>query len=187
MTIDDELLLELIKPDSNGKIGKEPIWYKLEHSENYTITLGTRSATTTEIVKMTPDIVVRVENAKLSGPLMLQPEEIAFEVENDIHWDFQESLRQAKKYKNIYRDTRVIVPLSFERFAPLYINEKIRVYLWNAKRSWECLRCGTVTDKEGPINPKCQKCSNNSLNDFMLVGLKDTTIEEYQRSLAPAL
>jgi hypothetical protein len=44
VTVDDELLIELIKPDSNGKIGKdalikqiirkEPILFKLEYSKN---------------------------------------------------------------------------------------------------------------------------------------------------------
>lgn len=200
MTIDDELLLELIKPDSKGKIGKvalikqiigkEPIFYKLEHDENYTITIGTGSATTPEIVKMTPDIVVRTADAKvnMTFPVLVPPEEIAFEVENDIHWDFQESLRQVKKYKKRYPDTRVIIPLSFERFAPLYINEEIRVYLWNATRRWECLRCGTETEKVGPVNPKCHQCGNNSPNDFMLIGLKETRIDEYpQKSLLHGL
>lgn len=162
-------------------IGKEPLWFKLEHSESYSITIGTGSAATTETVKMTPDIVVRVGDRKINQtfPFVEPPEEIAFEIENDIHWDFQESLRQVKKYKTRYHDTRVIIPLSFERFAPLYINEKIRVYLWNAKRRWECLRCGTETDREGPINPKCSKCNNNSPNDFLLIGLKDTKIDEF--------
>ncbi len=113
MTIDDELLLEIIKPNLNGEIGKDAlirrivgrdiIWYRLEHFEDYPITLGTGRSTSYEIVKITPDIVVRTKAPTLvnthGGPTMVSPEEIAFEIENDLHWDFQESLRQTKKYK----------------------------------------------------------------------------------------
>ena len=129
----------------------------------------------TESVRITPDIVVRLHD--VGGKYS----EIAFELENDIHWDFQESLRQVKKYKAKYEDTRVIIPEDYERYAPLYKNEGFSVYLWKAKRKWQCARCEAFTEKKGPTAPKCsnQKCKNNKSDDFRLVGLKDAEIEPY--------
>jgi hypothetical protein len=197
MTIDDELLVEIFKPERDGRIGKEALMrrmlgapeerieYKIEESmgftkinrqkdqktfEKYTIV-----SRTTEDINVTPDIVINLYD------LGTNFSEIAFELENDIQWDFQESLRQIKKYKMRYPDTRVIIPEDYRRFAPLYKNEGITVYLWKAKRRWHCLRCGTETDKEGPVAPRCSKksCDNKSLSDYRLIGLKDVEIEAY--------
>jgi hypothetical protein len=64
----------------------------------------------------------------------------------------------------------------------LYKKEGILVYLWKAKRRWQCLRCGTENEKEGPVTPMCSNsdCGNHSPNEFRLVGLKDADIEEYK-------
>lgn len=200
MTIDDELILELIKPDSKGRVTEKAlilaitdtkeVRYKLEESTHYLETYGSGEDQETEIVKITPDITIWKKPKKgwkalfkeIMKEMVIGPEEgIAVELENDIQWDFQSSLKQVKKYKGKFQDTRIIIPYDFRRFAPLYRNEGFRVYLWKTKRRWQCLRCGTETIKEGPVAPKCSntKCGNRSLNEFRLVGLEDTEIEEF--------
>jgi len=183
MVIDDELICELIKPDRYGKIGEKAlivkvvgtpkIDYKLEESPQPKY-IRSSGETEREFVKITPDIIVTIPQK--------DNRQIAIELENDIHWDFGKSLRQVKKYKGKFPDTRIIIPEEYRRFAPLYKNEGFRVYLWKAIRRWQCLRCETVTEKKGPIQPKCknEKCKNKSPNEFRLVGLKDTEIEEYE-------
>jgi len=185
MTIDDELLLEIIKPDRYGKVGEKAlivkvvgtlkIDYKLEESKDY--------QTKNDSFKrawsmMTPDITVTTQET--------QPRQIAIELENDIQWDFQASLRQVKKYQQEF-DTRVIIPYEYERFAPLYKNEGFRVWLWQAKRKWKCLRCGTINVNESRVPPKCggkdskgKKCSNKNRDEFDLVGLENADFNEYE-------
>ena len=184
MTIDDELILELIKPDIHGKVGEkalivkivgtQKIEYKLEESTYDSQFHQVDIRIERELLKMTPDIIVTIPQE--------QQRQVAIELENDIHWDFQKSLRQVKKYKIRFDDTRVIIPKEYERFASLYKNEGFHVYLWKAKRKWQCLRCGTITDKEGPIQPICKnrECGNKSRNEFRLIGLKNTIIDEYR-------
>ena len=181
MTIDDELILELVKPDRHGKVGEKAlivkivgtpkIEYMLEEPtfcwEYYERRVQSESGRVR--VTMTPDITVKV--------LDKIPKPIAIELENDVHWDFGESLRQVKKYKRKFDDTRVIIPEEFERFAPLYKNEGFRVYLWTATRVWQCMICGELTYKEEPIQPKCEEC--NKRTEHRLVGLEDVDIEEY--------
>lgn len=200
MTIDDELILEFIKPDAKGRItersliakivGTNEISYRLEHSTYYIKTYGSGEDQETEIVKITPDITIKMKPKKglkaaikdAMKQMAIGPEVgIAFELENDYHWDFQESLRQLKKYRDKFKDTRIIIPDDFKRFAPLYKHEGFRVYLWKAKRIWQCLRCGTETVKEGPVAPECSRpdCKNRKQDDFRLIGLKDTTITEF--------
>ena len=183
MTIDDELLLELIKPDRLGEVGEYPlivkvvgtrkIKYKLEESP-YPRYVRSSGETEREFAKITPDIMVTIphENNR----------QIAIELENDIHWDFQESLRQIKKYQGRFPDTRVIIPSEYERFAPLYKNEGIRVWLWQARRRWKCLRCGTINVNESRVPPRCRngKCTNNSRDEFDLVGLENADFNEYE-------
>jgi len=182
MTIDDELLLELIKPDSLGEVGEgalivsvvgtKKVKYKLEQSEiDYefywdVLALAKRN------VEMTPDITIDIID---------ENKQIAIELENDYNWGFQKSLRQVKKYRVRFDDTRVIIPEDYGKFAPLYKHEGFRVYLWKAIRRWQCLKCGTETTKEGRVIPKCsnQKCGNHNQAEFRLIGLKDTTIEEF--------
>lgn len=198
MTIDDELILELIKPDSRGKVtekalilaitGTKEIEYKLEESTHYLETYGSGENQETEIIKMTPDITIWKKPEKswkavvkdVMKQVVIGPDiGIAVELENDVQWDFQCSLQQVKKYKGKFQYTRIIIPDDFKRFAPLYRNEGFRVYLWKAKRRWQCLRCGKESEKEGPVTPKCSNCDNHSSNEFRLVGLKDTEIEEF--------
>ena len=185
MTIDDEMIYELIKPDRYGKVGKKAlivkivgtrkIEYRLEEPTSYWERHrgNTLMELKTEVVKIAPDITVTLPQEK--------NRQIAIELENDVHWDFQESLRQVKRYKGKFDDTRVIIPKEYEKFAPLYKNEDFRVWIWTAKRKWQCLRCGTINVKEGPFPPKCKgkTCKSKNLSDYRLIGLEDAHIEEY--------
>ena len=198
MTITDELLYEILKPKPTGKIsddapirriiGKKEIAYKLEKSTAYTQKLGYGKNTELDIVKITPDILVRVSstiNPLETSPLSSSNSEqyVALEIENDVHWDFKKSLRKLKKYKARFPDTRVIIPKEYERFASFYVNEGINVYLWDGKRRWQCLKCGTETAIKGLITPKCSKpkCKSHKQNEFRLIGLKDTIINEFKQ------
>lgn len=180
MTIDDELLLELLKPEKSGRVGKDAlivkvvgtlkIDYKLEEPEYYQ-TKNDAIQRTWSI--MTPDILVTTQGT--------QPKQIAIELENDIKWDFGKSLRQVKKYQQKF-DTRAIIPYEYERFAPLYKNEGVRVWLWQAERTWKCLRCGTITVNKSRVPPQCKndKCKNNRRDEFDLVGLENADFNEYE-------
>ena len=197
MTISDELLYEIIKPKSNGEtgddapiidiVGKKKIAYKIEKSTAYTQKLGTGKNIEFDIVKITPDILVKINsensNVETNGGLAQNPEQyIALEIENDVQWDFKKSLRQLKKIKCRFPDTRVLIPKEYERFAPFYVNEGIRVYIWDAKRIWKCMKCGTDTEKRGLITPMCSKpkCKNHKQNEFRLSGLNETIIDEFK-------
>ncbi|MBY9013802.1 MAG: hypothetical protein KGD70_15625 [Candidatus Lokiarchaeota archaeon] len=197
MTISDELLYEIIKPKSNGEtgddapiidiVGKKKIAYKIEKSTAYTQKLGTGKNIELDIVKITPDILVKINsensNVETNGGLAQNPEQyIALEIENDVQWDFKKSLRQLKKIKCRFPDTRVLIPKEYERFAPFYVNEGIRVYIWDAKRIWKCMKCGTDTEKRGLITPMCSKpkCKNHKQNEFRLSGLNETIIDEFK-------
>lgn len=195
MTITDELLFEILKPKSNGKIsydapitkilGKKEIVYKIDKSTSYTQKIGSGNNKELDIVKITPDILVKVSGSNNSenGSLTNQKSEkyVAIEIENDVHWDFKKSLRKLKRYKARFPDTRVIIPKEYQRFAPFYLNEGIQVYLWEARRKWQCLKCETETIMKGLITPKCSKpkCKSHKQNEFKLVGLEDTTISEF--------
>jgi hypothetical protein len=68
MTIDDELLLELIRTDPKGRItgeglivaitGTKEILFKLEESTSYLKNYGYEEYPEIEIIKMTPDITI---------------------------------------------------------------------------------------------------------------------------------
>ena len=198
MTITDELLYEILKPNNDGKIsaeapitkiiGKQEIAYKLEKFTSYTQKLGYGEHTELDIVKVSPDILIKLPslNNTLKNIQNINQDLkqfVVIEIENDIHWDFKKSLRKLKRYKVRFPDTRVIIPKDYERFAPFYINEEIKVYLWNAKRRWQCLKCETETVIEGLAIPKCSKpkCKSHKQNEFRLKGLKDTTITEFEQ------
>ena len=196
MTITDELLYEILKPESNGKISndapitkildKKQIVYKIDKSTAYTQKIGTGNNKELDIVKITPDILIKVpiskNSSKNTGISNSKSEEfVALEIENDVHWDFKKSLRKLKRYKARFPDTRVIIPKDYQKFAPFYLNEGIQVYLWEAKRKWQCLKCETETIRKGLITPKCSKpkCKSHKQNEFRLIGLEDTKIAEF--------
>jgi len=179
LKIHDALIVELIKPDRNGEatgdiikiVGGSEITYQLEElvywRGHYQRMMGT-------FIEMSPDILVtRLRPA--SGEMA----QVAIELETDADFDFGKSLRQIKNYKSKFADVRVIIPAGkeYERFAPLYKNEGFRVWLWKAIRVWQCLRCENVTEKEGAIQPKCNKC--NKYTEHELIELKDIKFDEY--------
>jgi len=179
LKIHDALILELIKPDRHGEatgdvikiVGSSKIKYQLEELVYWR---GHYQAVMGKIEEMTPDILVT-----RSRPTSEQTAQVAIELETDVAFDFGNSLRQIKNYKHKFTDVRVIIPAGkeYERFAPLYKNESFRVWLWKAIRVWQCLRCGNETEKEGAIQPKCEKCNKHTKHK--LIGLKDTTFEEF--------
>jgi len=186
MTIDDELLVELFKLERYGKIGENALIVKIVRRKDIRVNLEESRGFYAD-----QDAVIKKEKTYICPDIVISErivgEIAAIELENDIHWDFGESLRQVKKYKNKFRDVRVIIPETYKRFAPLYKNEGFRVYLWKAKRKWQCLRCGTINLNESRIPPKCEgkdaeskKCKNHSRDEFDLVGLKDADVYEYE-------
>lgn len=100
MTIDDELILELIKPNRLGEVGDNALIIRIVGSKNISYKLEetmlfSKLQTTTwapggvkvEESAGIPDIIVELRKEKKS---------FAIELENDIHWDFQDSLRQLR-------------------------------------------------------------------------------------------
>ena len=174
MTIHDELILALLEPQRNGKIGRNApiigivrdgkIEYQLEETVPFFRDVPSRHAGRTDL--MTPDIIITFRTGKKK----------AIELENDIKWDFGSSLRQIKKYQKQF-ETIIIIPSEYNKYAPLYLNEDIQVFLWTATRIWQCQTCGTITEKMGKIPPKCSEC--NKKTDHNLEGIKDVKFEEY--------
>jgi len=179
LKIHDALIVELIKPDRYGEatgdiikiVGGGKIKYQLEELVYWR---GHHQVLTGTYMEMSPDILV----TRLR-PAPGEMEQVAIELETDVDFDFGESLRQIKNYKNKFADVRVIIPAGkeYETFAPLYKNEGFRVWLWKAIRVWQCLICGNVTEKEGAIPPKCKKCNKHTAHG--LIELKDIKFDEY--------
>ena len=176
MTIHDELVLELLKPKKNGKISRDApiieiigdakIEYKLEERLPFYPDAASKRVERTEY--MVPDVLITNRDEK----------KVAIEVENDVGWDFGQSLRQVKKYLKKYDNTKIIIPKEYERFAPLYFNEGIEVHLWTAVRVWQCQTCGKKTESESKIQPKCLDC--NKKTQHQLEGVKEVKFEPYQ-------
>ena len=181
MTIHDELVLELIKPDEWGKptgyviriVGNGKIKYVLEDLFYCAEERNTPISRDFKLIEMTPDIVV----TNLSSG-----KKTAIEVEGDINWDFAHSLRQVKKYKRNsreFQDVVVIIPKRYERFARLYKKEGFRVYLWKATRIWECMQCGNVMEDERTTKPRCSSKDCNS-TEQTLKGLKEESKDIFE-------
>jgi len=88
LTIDDELLLELIKPNKLGEVGDDALIIKVVGTKNMSYTLEEpttpfKSYTATDEFDyamehlITPDITVTLPKEK--------EKEIAIEIENDVH------------------------------------------------------------------------------------------------------
>ena len=173
MTIHDELVRELIYPDEWGKpqgyitqiVGGTKIKCVIEELFYRRVA---EMAGKIEYEKMTPDIVVFNQSTRKTT---------AIELENDIEWDFGQSLRQVKKYKRNdqeFNDVVVIIPKRYERFASLYKEQGFRVYLWKATRIWKCVDCGNKMEDERTAKPKCSNKSCKS-SDRVLIGLKESS------------
>jgi len=116
-------------------------------------------------VKMTPDIVV---TNLISGVTT------AIEIENDIQWDFGKSLRQIKTYRkntSNFQKVVIIIPKKYERFARYYKSEGFEVYLWEATRLWQCMKCDTKIPSKKTGKPKCTK-QNCKSTELALMGLE---------------
>jgi len=178
MTIHDELVLELIKPDRRRQptgyitqiVGGRNVNYILEELFYCSEERKTPVSTGFQLVEMTPDIVVTNQSTGKTT---------AIELESDVDWDFANSLRQIKKYKRNSKDFNnvvVIIPKKYERFAMLYENEGFPVYFWKATRIWEC-RCGKVMEDERIVKPRCSSCNSTEL-EFKRV--KDVKFEPFE-------
>jgi len=173
MTIHDELIYDLTQPDKEGKIPLHEIVKKKDTVFKLEETFHTQLVSVNKLETITPDVFViigihdPIENRK----------HILIELESDITWDFGKSLRQIKKYRR-YRwkddakyeyddfEVYVIIPKGYEKYAKLYQNEGINVWLWTTMCVWECKKCVNVWEEEiiSPrIHPKCpsQKCNHN--------------------------
>jgi hypothetical protein len=188
LKIHDALIYELIRPDKGGKptgdifkiVGETPISFKIEHMvrsvkrvEGSHLSVFEQGPKKTIMEEMAPDIAVYSVNSK---------KVTAIEVETDVDFDFGLSLRQVKKYKSNkddFDDVLVILPEDYKQFAPLYMNEGFKVWLWKAIRKWECLKCGNITEKKGPIQPQCKNCKNTRKDEFRLKGLKEPEFYEF--------
>jgi len=123
---------------------------------------------------VTPDIIVTT--------LAVPKQKIAIEVESDIDFDPEKTLRQIKKYSEIF-ETRLIMPKEQEKFAPYFKNEGFRVYLWTATRIWECMKCGQKTYEKTSIKPRCSNTQCHASQSLRLAGLKEIELDEYVKPL----
>ncbi len=104
---------------------------------------------------------------------------MAVELENDIKWDYENSIRQMKlyrRYRHLDKQTELIaiIPKYYERFAGGYKQERIDVRLWSATRLLQCMRCGEITPTADKPNTKCVYCQHGNLR---FTGIQD---EKYQ-------
>jgi len=98
---------------------------------------------------ITPDIIVtKMDKHK---------QKIAIELEGDIDFDAGKTMRQIKKYSEMF-ETRLVIPKKQEKYAPYFRNEGFRVWLWTARRIWKC-ECGEQTYSETSIKPRCSGCN----------------------------
>ena len=121
-----------------------------------------------------PDLVVTV--------LGKEKKRFAIELETGMPFDVGKTLRQVKKYTELFEVVVLMMPEEGERYAPIFKNEGIRVYLWTATRDYQCMSCRKHTFDVTSIKPKCSQCkaSQRALRYF---GIKDAKFEEYKKLL----
>ena len=185
MTIHDELLWALTQVDNKGMtpihemLGSDNFTYQVEEHKTF------RDSKTALTYQMVPDIIV---NAVPFEPR--KPRYLIMEVENHLQWDFSDSLRQIKKYKTHLKmfgeqakELVVIIPEIYDRFTPMYQNEEINVWTWEASRIWECLECNHKwVDKRSLKESRCPRkgCGKTSVR---LAGLLDFILREKQGAI----
>lgn len=169
LTIHSELVLEVVN-NLVKIIGTTKYKYNLmEHVVERLIVKGQASGRPSRYeIECSPDIIVYPVGKKLK--------QLAIEVESDINFDFDASMRQIKKYKHLFKVV-VIIPNKFEKFAKLYLNDDIKVFLWSAIRIWRCRQCGSLVEVEGLLKPKCSK--ENKWTEHILEGIKNFKLKEY--------
>ena len=177
MTIHDEIILKLVEKDENGVMllhkitnlpENEEISFRIEHLFTL-VWAGSKDLATPDITVFFKERIRDSKNPYANPPIL----GYAIEIENDIQWDFADSLRQIKKYFQGYYPI-VIIPKIYERFKALYEHEKIDVWLWSSNRVWECMECGNIQINEKTGKPNCTKCCSNQLR---LKGISDFKLE----------
>ena len=124
---------------------------------------------------VTPDLIVTV--------LGKEKKRFAIELEIGIPFvDVGKTLRQVKKYKELFQVVVLIMPKEAESYAPIFKNEGIRVHLWTATREYQCMKCKKHTFDVTSIKPRCSGC-NSSERALRYFGIKDTKFEEYTKPL----
>lgn len=124
---------------------------------------------------MAPNLIVTV--------LGKEKKRFAIELETGIPFvDVGKTLRQVKKYKELFQVVVLIMPKEAERYVPVFKNEGIRVYLWTATREYQCVKCKKLTFNATSIKPRCSEC-NSSERALRYLGIKDAKFEEYTKPL----
>ena len=125
MTIHDELLWAITQKDTTSRTPLEKIYESDDVHFSLESHYSWRDSKTAIAYQMVPDIVA----TRISDGYSL-----VIEVENDIKWDFSDSLRQIKKYikhlsfgKIQTRDFLTIIPKAYERFVQMYGNARARI------------------------------------------------------------
>lgn len=180
MGIHSELILALCQRDEKGNIPlvkvvrtanievrfEESTYLPARDQPDFTAPLPPRG--------ITPDIIVTT--------LGIPKRKIAIEVESDIDFDVGKTLRQIKKYSEVF-ETKLIIPKEQEKYAPIFKNEGFPVYLWRATRIWECMKCGQKTYEKTSIKPRCSNTQCHASRSLWLAGLKEIELEEYSKLL----
>ncbi len=131
-----------------------------------------------------PDIVVFFKEPHMTSTNPVSNPPIAgyaIEIENDIQWNFAQSLQQIKKYLQGFYPI-AIIPKIYSRYKTLYELEGIKVWLWSAERIWECMKCGDVSRSSRTAIPKCNnnKCKGRELR---LMGISNFTLESDEETI----
>lgn len=181
MGIHSELVLALCQRDEKGNIPLVKVVrttnIEVQFEESMYLPAGGQPDYTAPLppVGITPDIIVRT--------LGIPRRKIAIEVESGIDFDLGKTLRQLKKYRKMFKETKLIIPKKQEKFAPIFRNEGFPVYLWTATRIWECMKCSQKTYAKTNFKPHCSNTHCNKTRPLKLVGLKEIELEEYTKPL----
>jgi len=178
MTIHDELMVSLVRKES-GITKLEQILDRKINRINFEYATSVRTNENV-VIDICPDIVLEVDDLHISNTTRM----IAIEIKSDKTWNFSESLRQVKKYRRNqtinWEDVIVIMPLYYEQFSPLYLNEGIKVFVWSAQSDWFCSRCNSgfsLHVERNEIPAKCNKDCRANQNEIELMGLSEVVIE----------
>lgn len=169
--IHDALLLELVKKDNNGNF---PNILKFVSDKNFSIkfSVDLKDKGCVDVVLTYPK---HADSSVIGDFLvvgMAGTNDIALELITDIDFDAGKKLEQVNRYKQGYRDVRVIIPEEYNSYSPLFLMNDVKVHTWTGTRRWKGKYCGHITEvkdsSEQPI--KCSQCNKNEL---FFIGYKD--------------
>lgn len=124
---------------------------------------------------VTPDLIVTV--------LGKEKKRFVIELEIGIPFvDVGKTLRQVKKYTELFQVVVLIMPKEAERYAPVFKNEGIRIHLWTATREYQCVKCKKHTLDSTSIKPHCSECKATE-RALRYLGIKNAKFEEYTKPL----